>query len=313
MAIEVRTCVPSWATEEMSQSGPRRWFQISPGGFSGVEAFAESVCLKWDTYFGVLPRRPGGGCAKHLSLAATLWVDMDGGTDGPDVALMLLFSRLEARGLPHPSILVLSGGGIHAYWLLAQPVSVSTREEQHGFSAVLRRLVRAIGGEPDKAHACPRATDCTRILRLPGTYNLKQPGNPRLVSLISIDESPGLPLLWWKANLPALPMAPSDSSVHGGFHSNRRRSGTHKNYPWLSDRMYGRLTEAVPDGEKHHRLLQVAVYMRRHGESSDSIREVLMRKAANSGVSVDDPHQQRHIDSIVEWTVRTITPNANLP
>ena len=64
-----------------------------------------------------------------------------------------------------PSVIVDSGGGYHCYWLLrdAVPVDASNRADiqatQHGW-------VQMVGGDPG-------AADLRRVLRVPGTHNMK--------------------------------------------------------------------------------------------------------------------------------------------
>jgi hypothetical protein len=72
-------------------------------------------------------------------------------------------SRLARFALP-PSAIVHSGGGIHVYWLLREPMALPGETLFAG--ALLRRLAHAFGG--DRAAAEP-----ARVLRLPGTLNQK--------------------------------------------------------------------------------------------------------------------------------------------
>lgn len=73
-----------------------------------------------------------------------------------------------------PSILVDSGAGLHAYVLLKQPLRLTTDEERE--QAISRNIdyiemIRQNAGE--FASAVDPVHDLPRILRLPGTYNLK--------------------------------------------------------------------------------------------------------------------------------------------
>lgn len=304
LSVEVRSFAPEWDTAK--RYGPRRWFPLTEQGFAACAVFAERIAPCWDTYMGVLPRVKGGGDAQHLRRAAWLWVDMDAGEESAKEAAALLTDRVKTLGLPTPALLVRSGGGIHGYWRLARPVSVETRDEQERFRRVLQRLVLAIGGDLTRAHACPKATDCARILRLPGTFNLKIEGTPRPVRVLRLAETPEtMPLVWFEAHLPALPLPPrpkqwSGKTAHAAGGEN-----------WLSDRMLGWLTEPAAEGSRHYGLVGVAVRMRKHGQAEETIRAVLVDKARASGVPVDsDSHQQRHIDEILRWAVSTVQPEA---
>ena len=100
-----------------------------------------------------------GENGSKLNLAATraLWVDFDGDPGE-------LSTKLETFPLP-PSLLVNSGGGVHAYWILAEPFALDTEEARSQFENVLKGLTAVLGG--DRA-----ATDASRILRVAGTINL---------------------------------------------------------------------------------------------------------------------------------------------
>jgi hypothetical protein len=88
-----------------------------------------------------------------------------------------------------PSIIVNSGHGIHAYWRLLDPVSVTALEDRSHFEATVKGFASALGG--DTTH------DCTRLLRLPGTWNVKDKRNGALevrCTLLSVDETRVYPL-----------------------------------------------------------------------------------------------------------------------
>jgi hypothetical protein len=90
--------------------------------------------------------------------APALWVDVDGVTAEEG------YNRVIQAPVP-PSIVVFSGGGVHAYWLLNQPVAINaaTRDK---FEATLRALAKATGGDE-------QTCEVARVMRLPGTVNTK--------------------------------------------------------------------------------------------------------------------------------------------
>jgi hypothetical protein len=312
LSVEVRAFPPEWDTDrakavaEHRLRAPRNWFRLTDADYERATEFAGRIAPTWDAYMGVLPRTRGGGKAEHLRLAAYLWADMDAGSETVVEAAALLKAQVAALGLPSPALMVRSGGGLHAYWRLSSPVALATRDEQERLRRVLMRLTRAIGGDLDKAHACPKATDCARILRLPGTFNLKNPDLPRPVYLLRCDANPETrPLVWWEANLPALPLPPrrnySPPSRSGGSGGGGGKE--------LTDRLVDWLTSPAHDGEKHYRLVDVAVYLRKRDQPADVVRALLVQKAANSGVAAYDLVQQRHIDNIIAWTFDHVQPD----
>ena len=108
----------------------------------------------------------------------SFFIDLDCGPnkDYPTqgAALTALQQFCKQLALPKPQ-LVNSGRGIHAYWFLAESVSV---EEWRG---VAERLKKACEAKKLYADAAVTA-DAARVLRVPGTHNYK--GDPKLVELL---------------------------------------------------------------------------------------------------------------------------------
>lgn len=105
-------------------------------------------------FFGVLPRINDGGTANDVGPARVLWCDLD----YKDVPEPDAWARIDTFPVP-PSIIVASGHGMHLYWRLQEP------EEPHILASICRRIAYALGGD--------RCYDPARILRLPGSRNLK--------------------------------------------------------------------------------------------------------------------------------------------
>jgi hypothetical protein len=122
-----------------------------------------------ETWIGVLPRGPDpktgeiGGTTEFVCPGSVIWADIDL-DDGPDG-----LERLRAFR-PKPQLLIGSGGGYHAYWL------VSDRLGPQAIACANRRLAHILGADQG-------ATDAARILRPPGTHNFKYEP-PRNVNLI---------------------------------------------------------------------------------------------------------------------------------
>lgn len=111
----------------------------------------------WDVFFGVLPRVVVGGSADDCEPNVhVLWADVDAKTHDASKAAAL-FALGEASLTP--SILVDSGNGWHAYWLLRQGVPFNVAQ------LAMRGLAKAVGGD--------HVYDAPRILRLPDTHNHK--------------------------------------------------------------------------------------------------------------------------------------------
>jgi len=145
---------------------------------TGVDAYFG--CAK----FGPLPNRTHEN-ALHFR---ALWMDIDcGPTKGvPDekgrikgyldqnTGLQEFKRFCVAVGLPKP-ILVNSGNGIHAYWLLESAVG---RREWEPLSQRLRELCVEHGLIVDSS-----VFEASRVLRIPGTFNFKDRENPKPVEV----------------------------------------------------------------------------------------------------------------------------------
>ncbi len=122
---------------------------------------------KLNIYFGVAPRNDRGGRKENIQAATCLWADLDGKHFG---SKQDAYRSLESFSLT-PLMVVDSGNGYHAYWLLKEPTNELARVE-----AINLGIAQAIGGD--------RTYDITRILRVPGTTNWKDPTQPKPVRLI---------------------------------------------------------------------------------------------------------------------------------
>jgi len=83
--------------------------------------------------------------------------------------------------LPEPSAVVMSGGGLHVYWISDKPL---TRDEWQPYASGLWALVQKHGLKADAL-----TTDAARVLRVPGTFNRKTtpPKEVKLQSLAPSD------------------------------------------------------------------------------------------------------------------------------
>jgi hypothetical protein len=125
---------------------------------------------EWEVYFGVATRLgDSGGKKRDVYRIRTVWCDLDDRT----VEECSLFD-------PAPSILVNSGGGVHAYWAFPNPVLVNHQQRWEDIEAINRGIAERFSGGDDKT------IDIARILRVPGTLNHKYDPEPRAVGAYEI-------------------------------------------------------------------------------------------------------------------------------
>jgi hypothetical protein len=122
-------------------------------------------------FIGVLPRREKNkGKAIDTASGRVAWIDIDfkDFQGGEEEARALL-----AKFGLQPTLIVRSGHGIHCYWLLTETLRSADLAD------LSKLLAAALGGD--------HAFDAARLLRLPGTYNRKDPSAPILTTIELLD------------------------------------------------------------------------------------------------------------------------------
>ena len=107
----------------------------------------------------------------------SFWIDVDCGEGKPYAdqreGLIALLQFQEETNLPDPFI-VNSGNGLHVYWLLTEYVN---QERWRPVARKLKAACKKFNFDVDRSVM----SDSARILRIPGTYNFKNPDNPKEV------------------------------------------------------------------------------------------------------------------------------------
>jgi hypothetical protein len=108
---------------------------------------------------------------RNALLLKSLWIDLDvkappNGYPNIEEAWEALKTFYHAIGLPQPSALVRSGGGLHCYWASKTPL---TPDQWRPLAAGLKNAAVKHGLRCDAG--C--TVDAARILRVPGTWNCK--------------------------------------------------------------------------------------------------------------------------------------------
>lgn len=143
------------------------------------QAWAESR-TKSNVYFSCsLMRKPKsgrGGISDTVGITM-LWLDLDIADEAHKSdkcpnrqQAMEVLAAYPVR----PSIIIHSGHGLHCYWLLETPWMFSNDADRNdacefmrGWQGIAKQAAAAMGLTVDSTH------DLARVLRVPGTYNLK--------------------------------------------------------------------------------------------------------------------------------------------
>jgi hypothetical protein len=154
-----------------------RFYQGIDSLLKGMRSW-ERDCNYW---IGVSLRKSDKGGKKVDCFALTaLYSDVDYGQDGHRKKNKWqtkgeALAAIQAFPL-RPSILIHSGGGFQPYWLLKEPVGLENGNYAQ-IEAIMKGLNLALGGDVG-------TQDISRILRLPGTFNMKLAGTPRPVEIV---------------------------------------------------------------------------------------------------------------------------------
>jgi len=134
--------------------------------------FNDDLFKNTNIYFGVCPRAKKRGKEESVKTVNCLWADLD---CKDEEERQKTLEKLKSFKLP-PSIIVNSGHGYHPYWLLSEPYLIATDQDKLKIKRCIKGLSIALNGD--------RTFDLPRILRVPGTKNIKDPNNPLPVEIL---------------------------------------------------------------------------------------------------------------------------------
>jgi putative DNA primase/helicase len=204
--------------------------------------------LESDVYFGVLPRDYASGRNEDVrDLVHVLWADVDAKkvSDVLYIGKSLALFAINAFPIP-PQILVDSGGGWHAYWILREPAPYAVAQP------VMRWIAKALNG--DAVH------DKARVLRVPGTINWKREPTP--ARLIRFDLTRDSRIDDFVGQMPIERERPPVDPAH--------RIRIDKLPDWLNDI----LNEGAPKGARSEASFKAILWLIRYGRTFNEIREI---------------------------------------
>jgi hypothetical protein len=198
-------------------------------------------------------------------------------TDGGIGIISGSFQRPITRFLLPPSLRVDSGGGEHDYWLTEDYLKLDTPERIHAFEMANRGLADALGGDL-------AATDASRILRVPGTFNIPGPdkvakGRVRANCRLIVHDGPTY--------------TPEDIEIF------RMRGEALKPNP-TTTRTNAENTIYNP-GQRHEALVRHAALLRKSGLSSGAAQAALLVFNAER---CNPPKLEDEVCSLIKWAER---------
>ncbi len=166
--------------------------------FRDVAEAAEFVTtVKLDVYVGVGLSKtdfgPARRCASdNISGLAGFWSDLDlrsaahGNKPLPGTLVDAL--SIIPPQFP-PSIIIATGNGAHCWWLFKEPVVFDSEEERKDVVNLVQRWHSMLQlNSAARGWAYDKLADFARVLRIPGTQNLKDKENPKNVILHTLSD-----------------------------------------------------------------------------------------------------------------------------
>lgn len=241
-----------------------------------------------NAYFGVATRIKGNGTKDGILQIPALGVDIDFKDQSPKV----IKRRLKKFKLK-PSAIIKTGGGYHVYWFLKKPL---TKERIPKIESSLRRLASHLGGDLS-------ATDASRILRIPGTLNLKRNRFP--VHLVRFRPTRKYKIIDFKFLSPKIEKSKLSANPIG----------------W-ADRV---LLNGVSEGERNTTITKLAGRYVRRGLSKLETKILLIRanrrsvpplskkEVKNILDSVNKTHQRKSEDKEIDYQLTSLADVYNYP
>jgi hypothetical protein len=146
------------------QAAGRRWSPLAeiPDIIEWLQLHNSCEQQRVHAYFGANPRKAKNQSqAEGVRLARCLFADFDGGVVVEDA-----LSRIKAAGYPMPTAIIESGGGVHTWWRLDEPV-----DDAELWHLRMKAMSAALGSDQS-------ICDWPRIMRLPGFINWKHEQRP---------------------------------------------------------------------------------------------------------------------------------------
>ena len=203
-----------------------RWFDLSVADalHQAQQAAIDLDARGYDAYFSTCPARSSGdnGAGKARIKAADVacvpafFMDIDTLLDGSKLGKKLpagvteAVAALDALPCP-PTVCVSSGHGVHAYWVLREPMAIASPQDLESAKKLLRTFADAVVSATGFSDCDAHASEPSRVLRVAGTRNHKM-GQLLPVEVIERTQSPEYDLKDLQAFISAQEKRPSEKA-----------------------------------------------------------------------------------------------------
>lgn len=167
-----------------------RWFQEVD---AAAEYVASDACRGRCVFVGLGASKTDNGATRRctsdeIAALCAFWTDLDirceahrnkalPGTVEDAISIL-------PADMP-PTVTVATGNGAQAWWVFKEPLTFDTEEERREAISILNRWHTMIRYRcAARGWAYDRLSDLARVARVPGTFNMKDPANPKPVAVI---------------------------------------------------------------------------------------------------------------------------------
>jgi len=219
----------------------------------------------YGVYFAPCLRVTKSGKADAAAVMPALWVDID--CDDEPARRADALTKLNDF-TPPPSAVIDSGGGLHAYWLLEEPISLdeNTRKQAEN---ILRGLFTALGGDPQYVKSV------ASVMRLPGSVNTKPERGGVIATILEFDAERRYPLrdfLWLESSPTVERIGTMNMVTLNG-------NGNHA----LPKRTEDYLASGATEGSRNAELFAAACQLRDAGHSQSEAEGQLVARYVADG------------------------------
>lgn len=224
----------------------------------------------YGVFFAPCLRREKKGSAEAAASVLALWVDVD--CDDAPAKRSASLEKLHAFD-PPPSVIIDSGGGWHAYWLLDQPFELRDDAARQHIASILYGLFAAVGGDEDYARSV------ASLMRMPNTVNTKPERGGMVATVIEFhpERRYALAAFEWLA------VKPGGSN---GKLPPRQSGNGHAPLPQVT---LDYLSKGAANGSRNRALFDAACQFRDAGYSQSEAEAQLIPRHVMDGHSSENP------------------------